>query len=484
MRLIIAGAARGLSIALGFTALSGLLVAFVPGSSVASPPETPVESSPASPETNPEEDILGELVVEAKRRSALVLPKIAVLSPPEGVDGSLHDILERDLELSGEFEVLQIDHPMGWSDRFIAKEFKDTGLEAVVTAETREKDGHVELAVRVYLPAVGDFAAWSSTESGAPNERRLAAHRLSDGIIGALTGTDGPFASRLVLVRTEGKARRAYVIDADGEGMTPVSPDDHLVVTATLDHDAHPWWAASRNNGRYRLYREGQAESIPVSPSGSIYGIAFAPNGTDVALSIATEEDIEMFVGPLGSAALEVRSNLDFALGPTFTRDGRVVYAGTRGSKRRIYVEAKSVSPKEVSASSPTICNHPDGRRLVYAVGLGKHTDIVTSKLDGTDMTRLTWGSNRNFAPTCSPDGRLVAFFSTRTKGEGPGLYLMRIDGRRPKKVSTAVGDVLAWARLPNLQKGPSPVPLPLPDPDGPEIPESDSSASPSAPSN
>jgi TolB protein len=305
------------------------------------------------------------------------------------------------------------------------------------------------------LPEVGDFAAWSSTEAGTVDTRRLVAHRLSDGIIGALTGTDGPFASRLVLVRTEGKARRAYVIDADGDGMTQVSPDDHLVVTATLDHDAHPHWAASRNNGRYRLYREGQAEPIPVSPSGSIYGISFAPNGTDVALAIATEEDIEMFVGPLG-AALELRSNVDFALGPTFTRDGRVVYAGTRGSKRRIYVEAKSVSPKELSASTPTICNHPDGRRLVYAVGLDKHTDLVASKLDGSDMTRLTWGSGRNFAPTCSPDGRLVAFFSTRTKDEGPGLYLMRIDGRRPKRISTAVGDVLAWARIPKPQPNPA----------------------------
>ncbi len=443
---------RGLAIALLGLAIA--VLALAPASGAASPPEpeppTQSEIQPETqPETLPEDDLLGELVVEAKRRSALVLPKIAVLSPPAGESDFLHDILERDLELSGEFEVIQLDLSIDFDDPFHARECQTTGLEAVVTAETRERDdGQLELAVRLYLPAAGDFVAWSNNGTASASESRLAAHRLGDGIIGALTGTDGPFASRLILVRTENKSRRAYIVDPDGHGLTPVSPDEHLVVTATLDRDAWPWWAASQRSGPYRLYRHGQTEPVAVDPSGSIYGIAFAPNGTDVALSIARDETIQVFVGELGSP-FEARSNLDFGLSPTFTRDGRVVYAGTRGKRHRIYVEAKSVSPKDVSAYAPAICNHPDGRLLVYAVGLGKNTDLVTSKLDGTDMKRLTWGRARNFAPTCSPDGRLVAFFSTRTQDEGPGLYLMRVDGHRPKRIDASVGDVLAWARIP-----------------------------------
>jgi TolB protein len=443
----------------------GLLVAlfvFVPSASEASPPESsasPPEAPASSPEAPvesdaPEQDLLGELIVEAKRRPQLVLPKIAVLSPPDG-QTFLHDLLERDLELSGEFDVLEIDQTIGFDNPFDATPYKNLGLEAVLTANVRERDdGRIELAVRLFLPSVGDLAAWSSVSATDQAEHRLAAHRLSDDIIGVLTGTDGPFASRLVLVRTEGKTRRAYVVDADGDGLTPVSPDEHLVVTATLDRDARPHWAASRRNGRYRLYRDGQLEPISVNPAGSIYGIAFAPNGTDVAMAIASNEDIQVFVGALGADALVARSNVDLALTPTFTSDGRVVYAGTRGKRRRVYVEAKSVSPKEVSASNPTVCDHPDGQILVYAVGLDKNTDLVASKLDGGDMNRLTWGSGRNFAPSCSPDGRLLAFFSTRTNDDGPGLYLMRVDGRRPKRINAAVGDVLAWARIPIHPQG------------------------------
>jgi len=423
-----------------------LLLTSTPAPSVAGAPIDEAGSTPA-----PADDLLGELVVEAKRRGQLVLPKVAVVRPPDG-SSALHDLLERDLELSGEFSVVALDTALGFDDPIDAEALAALGLEAVITAETRQGQGErgpLELAVRVYLPAVGELVAWSKTVGVAAGERRLAGHRLSDGIIGALTGTDGPFASRLVLVRTEGKQRHAYLVDADGKGLTRLSPDDQLVVTATLDRDARPVWAASSQSGRYRLYAEGHTGPIPVEPRGSIYAIAFAPNGTDVALSIARGTEIQVFGGPLGGAALTARTQLDFALTPSFAPDGRLVYAGTRGKRRAIYVESKPVSPKQLAASSPTVCAHPDGPLLIYAVGLGKHTDLVSSALDGANLARLSQGRGRNYAPACSPDGRLVAFFSTRTQDEGPGLYLMRTDGRRAKRINAALGDVLAWARIP-----------------------------------
>ena len=438
---------------------------------VASPPA--VEASPelVGDEPDPEDDLLGELVVEAKRRGQLVLPRIAVLRPPDEDLTYLHDLLARDLELSGEFELVSVDARPRFDDPVDAEAYAALGLEAVVTADVqRRPDGRFDLLVRVFLPAVGELAAWSKTVAVSPAEGRLAGHRLSDGVIGALTGTDGPFASRLVLVRTEGKGRKAYLVDADGKGLTPISPDEQLVVTATLDADAQPLWAASEKSGAYRLYRAGVAEPLAVEPAGSIYGIALAPNGLDVALAIATDEAIQVFTGALG-APLVAKTKLDFALTPTWTRDGKLVYAGITGKRRSIYVGTKPISPPEVPASSPTVCNHPDGPRVIYSVGLGKNTDLVASDLDGSDMARLTWSSGRNFAPACSPDGRLVAFFSTRKKNGRAGLFLMRVDGRRPRRIHAAVGDVLFWARIPGR---PAQIVTPTPEPAREPEPPSD----------
>ena len=58
------------------------------------------------------------------------------------------------------------------------------------------------------------------------------------------------------------------------------------------------------------------------------------------------------------------------------------------------------------------------------------------------------WVDPVNSEPrTCSPDGRLVAFFSRRTSGDGPGLYVMRTDGWRAQKIADVVGDSLQWSR-------------------------------------
>jgi TolB protein len=94
----------------------------------------------------------------------------------------------------------------------------------------------------------------------------------------------------------------------------------------------------------------------------------------------------------------------------------------------------------------------------VFAVGVGKDTDLVATGERGGPLTRLTQHQGRNGYPACSPDGRLLAFFSTRTSDDGPGLYVMRLDGGRPNRISPLLGDSLRWAALPAGDAG-GPIP-------------------------
>ena len=133
---------------------------------------------------------------------------------------------------------------------------------------------------------------------------------------------------------------------------------------------------------------------------------------------------------------------------PTFTPAGKLAFVGDGKVGRQIFVDGKPISPEGLSASAPVFCNHPDGIRAVFALGAGKNTDLVVTGELGGQLVRLTQGQGRNNYAACSPDGRLVAFFSTRTSGEGPGLYIMRIDGGRPKRIATLLGDSLIWEAL------------------------------------
>ncbi|MDC3953424.1 tolB protein [Polyangium jinanense] len=408
---------------------------------------------PAPAETPPSpEDLLGNIVVVAG--ATRPLPRIAVLpsSSWDEEDVIMRSVARRDLELSGEFEVLTDDDAPeeAWgAETLDVSIWAKKKVEALVEARARPVPGQdkVELRARVYFVRNGAGAVLDKRFLIPASELREEAHRISDLVIGALTGQNGGFASRMTFVAGVGKLRRVFTVDADGHDPKPVSPTEEIAVAPAFGKGDELYWAASAQNGEYRIRTaSGRAVDLPIK--GSVYGLAFSRDKSRVAVSIADGGTIKMFVGP-DFAGLSPASEVGMALRPTFTPSGNLAYSGEGRFGQRIYVDDKPISPDGLFATAPTFCNHPDGVRAVYAVGVGKDTDLVSTDERGRGMVRLTQGQGRNGYPACSPDGRLVAFFSTRTSGEGPGLYVMRLDGGRPKRISTLVGDSLRWDPLP-----------------------------------
>lgn len=427
-------------------ALSSLSIGALKGA-VADEPAPPPADAPPNPE-----DLLGNIVVVAG--ATRPLPRIAVLpsSSWDEEDVIMRSVARRDLELSGEFEVLSDDdapeEAWGAQDLDVSIWAKKK-VEALVEARARPlpAEGKVELRARVYLVRHGAAAVLDKRFLIPASDLREEAHRISDLVIGALTGQNGGFASRMTFVTGMGKLRRVFTVDADGHDPKPVSPVDEIAVAPAFGRGEELYWASSAQNGEYRI-RTASGKAVDMPIKGSVYGLAFSRDRSRVAVSIADGSTIKVFVGP-DFASLSPASEVGMALRPAFTPSGKLAYSGEGRFGQRIYVEDKPISPDGLFASAPTFCNHPDGVRAVFAVGVGKDTDLVSTDERGRGMVRLTQGQGRNGYPSCSPDGRLVAFFSTRTSGEGPGLYVMRLDGGRPKRISTLVGDSLRWDPLP-----------------------------------
>jgi TolB protein len=252
----------------------------------------------------------------------------------------------------------------------------------------------------------------------------------------------------MTFVFGHGKARRVYVIDSDGHDPHAVSPRSHLALSPVFGPNHELYWTASVDRGAFKLYQAGRAEPIALSPRGSVYGLAFSRKQDQVAVSIARGAAIKLFHGP-DLEHLEEASDNELAMHPVWSPNDKLAFVGATKWGQRVFVDQKAISPAGLQASAPVFCRHPDGVRALYTVGINKATDIVASGENGGSLVRLTEGGTSRY-PACSPDGRMVAFFSTRKSGEGPGLYIMRIDGTRPKRVSTLVGDSLRWARVPS----------------------------------
>lgn len=394
-------------------------------------------TAPASVEPPPDdEDVLGDIVVEPTE-TGRVGPRLMKISVPEmsgsGPSAALAErVLHRDLELSGQFAFVEPDH---------------TGLEAVVRTSVTTSGTDVRLTAAVYFDAAAQAPAYETSVSGSRYEARMLTHRLVDAVIAVLTGYRGPFVSALTFIARRGDTRSVYTIAPDGHDLRRVTGPTQLASATGFGPDDALYYAASVDNGRYRLYRDGQAEPFVLDPPGSIYAIAFSQDRTEVAMTIAVGQNVLLYRGASDFSDLHNVGTQSLALQPTFAPGGQLAAAGTNDERLRIRVDGRAVSPRAASAASPTFCDHPDGVKLVYSIGARNRSSIVSTDPRGRVTRRISGGSRRDSHPACSPDGRLVAFFSTRTTDEGPGLYIMRTDGHHARKIADVLGNSLQWSR-------------------------------------
>lgn len=398
------------------------------------------------------EDLLREIVVASGTAGhARRLPKLGfhpTLAADES-DITLRNVVRRDLDLSGEYEVMAEPSESLLSDASVdVVGWKTKGAEAVVQLFGKtQANGKVSLDALAWLTESPDAPIYKQHVEVEATQVRVESHRLADAIIGALTGTAGGFSSEMSFVFGHGKARRVYVIDSDGHDPYVVSPPDQLALAPAFGPNHRLFWTGSSDQGAFNLFEAGDPNPIALLPRGSVYGIAFSREYDKVAVSIARSGGIKMFTGP-DLDHLRVASSNDLAMHPTWSPNGKLGFVGETKTGTHVFVDGKPISPSGLMASAPVFCRHPDGVRAVYTVGVGKKRDIVTSGEQGGSMLRLTTGGTSRH-PACSPDGRLIAFFSTGAGGEGPGLYIMHLDGSRAKRISTLLGESLRWARAP-----------------------------------
>jgi tol-pal system beta propeller repeat protein TolB len=91
-----------------------------------------------------------------------------------------------------------------------------------------------------------------------------------------------------------------------------------------------------------------------------------------------------------------------------------------------------------------------DGRSIVYASGSESGTDLMMVNVDNpTIVQRLTFGrGSDNGSPSFSPDGRQIAFFSSRSRF--PQIYTMDADGTNVQLLTPFTPGVRSYRAAPD----------------------------------
>jgi TolB protein len=405
-----------------------------------------------------DESVLGEILVTGSQASEK-LPRIAILPSlsPDYEDVIVRGVVRRDFELTGLFDVISDDKApagmYGFEDAVDIDAWRKLGAEAIVKVAARKAGAdQIEVFGLAYLMSSGKTPVYEKKLTVKKSEARVTAHRITDALLGALTGRPGGFASELTFSGRWGKNRRIFRMDADGNGLSPFTDVKDTAIAPAFGPNNKIFYLLSREYSPFALwsYANQKNEAVTVPFKTSLYGVSLSKDGKRMALAVASNAKSAIFVGSADGSNMAAVSNTELATRPMFSPSGKLSWIGgaAKQGTQRVYLEGKPVSPPGFTAGGQTFCDTEDGIRLVYSVSVGGgKQDLVMGDEQGRVVGRLTQGQGSNTYPACSPDGRLLAFFSTR--GSAPGIYVMSLKSFRTQSISTQLGETLQWAALP-----------------------------------
>lgn len=367
--------------------------------------------------------------------AAKALDPIAVPDPVCEATGevcaTVADVLRRDLEISGFFKVLPTSSFIASKDEPISEpkwpDWFNVGAKYLVRARVTGS-GAIDLDFRVHnvhdkVTIAVDPQQFRDVERG---DVRAKVHAFVNALIGVLTGEPGVFGTRIAYsAKTGAWTRGIFVMDMDGHGARAVVDDGRI--------NAFPSFAGA--DLIYTTQGDGEDPRIVVGgkriESDARFRKAVRSRTGALAVSVDTGDGSDIWrMDDEGNLTQNLTQGQGDNVSPSWSPDGTsIAFVSNRAGSPQIYVMAADGSGQRRLTMAGSYNATPDfgpGNRIAFA-GLDSGTsDIFTVDLDGR-IQRLTQNQGWNKDPTWSPDGRWLAFVSSR---EGGGIWLMSADGR------------------------------------------------------
>jgi TolB protein len=371
----------------------------------------------------------------------IALPK---LIGDEGASGTVVATESRDLTLSSLFQVLD---PASFTANLATEgngidpaSWRNVGAEGVVKGSVFPRGGSLHLELSLFVVSRGSDAVLKKTYDVSAGGIRGAVHQFDNEVVKWLTGTAGSFGTNMVFSATTGRGQKGiFEVGSDGEGVTRLSTVSNVALAPAIGPGG-VYYSGGLPDGRYALFKVGNPVAV-LQQAGLIFGVAFGSGKMALVISQGGQSDI--YEGnPDGSGMTKVTQG-GLNTHPAFGPGGELAYVSNGGGGNpQIYVNGKRSSWNGTYNMAPTWCNDPEGTKIVYMGRAGGTWDIFSVDPGGSEasMKRLTQDQGSNTYPACSPDGRSVAFFSSRG-----GLYLMNNQGQNQQKIASVSGESLRW---------------------------------------
>lgn len=353
------------------------------------------------------------------------------------------DVVRRNAELSAGFEVVDrksIPAALIKETGFDAAQWKQIGAQAVIKNAT--VGGQIKF--QLYDLAKSNRPVLSLGFPGG--DQRKAAHKFMNEVIKYYTGTPGVFGSRIAFVRTSRNpqvTKNVFTMEMDGGNVAGVTNNRSLNILPSIGPGGQVLFTSyAKRNPDLWMSSGGEPVRVSKFPGLNLGGV-MNPQGGSIALTLSKDGNSEIYlVDTGGNVKARLTTNAAIDGSPSWSPAGnqlafvsnraggpqifRMTSAGggaSRISKKGDYNQTPDWSPGEGELAS----------WVAYAGREGSNFDVFAVNVKSGQVKRITQGGGRATDPTYAPDGRLIAFSSSRG-----GIVLANDDGNNQTTVMKA----------------------------------------------
>ena len=288
--------------------------------------------------------------------------------------------------------------------------------------------------------------------SASTESYRGRRHAFANAVIRYYFGFDGFFGQQLLVTRNGKGSSHVYRISTDGSGLTKVSSGGDINCCqpgAPMAASSTPLMPLATQTWSWTLARSRPCPAARVSTLGPIIVRAVG----QIALTVSKDDNPEIYVmSGDGSGLTRLTDNGYIDTSPSWSPDcSQMAFVSNRGGAPQIWV---------MNADGLGGLPGHHGRQLQHQPRLGASRrqdriygrdernvfDIFLVDPSSKFVERLTQDQGNNEEPSWSPDGRYLAFTSTRAAAKG--IYIMTADGRFQTVIKEGGGfETPAWDR-------------------------------------